>query len=133
MHPQIVHKHVVNNFKKEKVGNETAVVIGRNLKAIREKLGFNQENLADILGISRTNIAHFESGKRMIPIVHIPKIAAFLGVKPIDLLVEDETQIELNQVFAFKADNLNRKDVLDIAKFKQIVCNFLELEKKSNK
>jgi len=112
--------------------SETAIIIGKNLKAIRERLGFNQDHLADVLGISRTNIANFESGRRMIPMVHIPKIAAFLGIKPNDLLVKDEKQIELNQVFAFKADGIDEKDILIIADFKQIVCNYLELQTKCN-
>lgn len=115
------------------MNNDLAIIIGRNLKLIREKLGFSQDNLADFLEINRSNIANYESGKRMIPMIHIPKIASFLGIKPNDLLIEDESQIELNQVFAFKADSLNRKDVLDIAKFKTIVKNYLELERKSKR
>ncbi|WP_422106802.1 helix-turn-helix domain-containing protein [Winogradskyella sp.] len=111
---------------------ETKEIIGRNLKAIRERMGFSQDSLADALGIARSNIANFESGRRMIPLVHIPKLAALLGIKPNDLLVKDESQIELNEVFAFKADNITKDDLKSISDFKKIVSNYLELVDKSN-
>jgi transcriptional regulator with XRE-family HTH domain len=109
---------------------EMLKLIGKNLKAIREKLGYSQDNLAAVLGLSRSNIANYESGKRSIPIVHIPKIAAFFGIKANELLEKDETKIELNYAFAFKANDLTVKDIICISEFKEIVSNYLELEKK---
>lgn len=110
--------------------DKTILILGNNLKAIREKLGFSQENVANAIGINRSTIAHFESGKRMIPIKHIPHLASFLGIKPNDLLDDNPNNIKLNQVFAFKADNLRESDMTAIADFKRIVNNYLSLKAK---
>ena len=108
--------------------DKTIIILGNNLKAIREKLGFSQKDLANAVAISRSTIAHFESGKRMIPIKHLPELASFLGIKPNDLLEENPENIKFNHVFAFKADELKESDMAAIADFKRIVNNYLNLK-----
>jgi transcriptional regulator with XRE-family HTH domain len=46
---------------------------------IREKLGITQEDLAVLLGISRSYLALFELGKRSLPVEAKQKLAALIN------------------------------------------------------
>lgn len=52
--------------------------IGETLREIREKKGYNQEQLADIMNISRTTISKIENGKFNFSIDYLSKFSWFL-------------------------------------------------------
>ena len=54
--------------------------VGRRVKELRNKLGISQEELADLVGLDRTNITSVECGRRNISIVNIEKLAKALNV-----------------------------------------------------
>lgn len=53
--------------------------IGRQIKNIREKKGFSQEQLAEKMEVSRTTISKIESGKINCSIDYLYKFSWFLG------------------------------------------------------
>lgn len=48
---------------------------GRKVQKLRKGLGFSQENLADILKISRTHMGHLEQGRKAPSMQLVEKMA----------------------------------------------------------
>lgn len=61
-------------------------IVGENVKARRLRLGFSQEELADICGYHRTYIGSIERAERNITICTLESIATALGTSPQELL-----------------------------------------------
>jgi len=53
--------------------------MGESIRKIREKKGYNQEQLAEIMKVSRTTISKIESGKFNCSINYLSKFSWFLG------------------------------------------------------
>lgn len=60
--------------------------IGLKIKEFREKKGFSQQELADLVGISKQMISHYEKGENTPRMGTLDKIAKALNVKKLDLL-----------------------------------------------
>lgn len=54
--------------------------IGKNIKALRERAGLTQEDLAEILGISRPAVTSIETGGRRVSTDELVRLARALGV-----------------------------------------------------
>lgn len=52
--------------------------IGENIRKIRKEKGYSQEQLADIMKVSRTTIAKIENGKFNLSIDYLSKFSWFL-------------------------------------------------------
>lgn len=50
--------------------------VGQKLLSIRKKLGLNQQEVADIIGISRASLSYYEKGERSIDIETLYKLAS---------------------------------------------------------
>lgn len=107
----------------------TQRILGSNIRAFREKLGLQQKDLADFLGIKRENISYYETGTRNIPLAHLKKLSNLFGVTLRDLLSEDLTNRMLNIAFAFRADEFKKEDLEIISEFRKIVKNYIRLTK----
>lgn len=53
--------------------------MGESIREIREKKGYNQEQLAEIMNVSRTTISKIENGKFNCSIDYLSKFSWFLG------------------------------------------------------
>lgn len=53
--------------------------LGETIREIREKKGYNQEQLADIMKVSRTTISKIENGKFNCSMDYLSKFSWFLG------------------------------------------------------
>lgn len=60
--------------------------VGRNLRAIRAHRGLSQEAFASVLQVHRTYMGGLERGERNLTLKSVERIAARLGVEPLDLL-----------------------------------------------
>ncbi|MDE5771672.1 MAG: helix-turn-helix domain-containing protein [Ruminococcus sp.] len=49
--------------------------LGENLKSVRLKRGFTQEQLASAVDVNRVNLAHYESGRKMPSVAVLTEIA----------------------------------------------------------
>jgi DNA-binding XRE family transcriptional regulator len=55
------------------------IKMGEKIREIREKKGYNQEQLADIMKVSRTTISKIESGKFNCSLDYLSKFSWYLG------------------------------------------------------
>ncbi|OXE96667.1 transcriptional regulator [Flavobacterium piscis] len=53
--------------------------MGESIRKIREKKGYNQEQLAEIMKVSRTTISKIESGKFNCSLDYLSKFSWYLG------------------------------------------------------
>lgn len=104
-------------------------IIGRNLKALREANSYTQEQIASFLGIQRSAYANYETGDREAPIEILEKASILLGCDLEILFDPDEKAIQNMLVCAFRAGELNADDLKEVAAFKDIVLNYMKMDK----
>lgn len=104
-------------------------VVSRNLKSLRVANGFKQENVADFIGINRSTYSNYESGEREVPFDVLEKAATLFGCELSLLFEEDVNAVKSMLTCAFRADNLDDADMKEVADFKNIVLNYLKMEK----
>lgn len=63
--------------------------LATNLRAWRDGRGMSQERLGELLGKHRTYIGRIESGKENLTLAAVERLAAQLGLHPLDLLEGD--------------------------------------------
>lgn len=103
------------------------ITIGNKLSLLRVKLGYTQDAVAEFLGIKREMLSYYETGSREIPFEILEKISLLYGVD-LECLLEEEKDIDAACLaFAFRADNLESNDLHAIARFKEIVMNYLKM------
>lgn len=105
------------------------MVVGRNLKALREANGYTQEQVANFLGIGRSAYANYEAGERETPMEVMERASDLFGCELALLFDEDEQAMKNILVCAFRADNLSVNDMKEVAAFKNIVLNYLKMER----
>ena len=59
--------------------HDCRIKIGETIREIREKRGYNQEQLAEIMKVSRTTISKIENGKFAISIDYLVKFGWYLN------------------------------------------------------
>ena len=104
-------------------------MVGRNLKLLREANGFTQSQMASFLEINRSTYANYEAGERETPLSVLEKAADLLRVDLAVLFEEDENEVKSMLVSAFRADNLAIDDMKEIASFKNLVKNYLKINR----
>jgi transcriptional regulator with XRE-family HTH domain len=86
-------------------GVYTKLSWGGNIKRLREQRGMKQNEIADLIGMHRSNYSKIESGQREISIAAIDKIAKYFNISldelvhmgddiPKEITVEDKTTVE---------------------------------------
>ena len=103
------------------------LTIGRNLKTLRDFNDFTQDKIAQFLSIERSTYANYESGLREAPLDVLEKCSHLYGC---DLqLFFEETELEKSDmlVCAFRVSDLSESDMQEIAKFKNIVKNYIKI------
>lgn len=71
--------------KQEPIGEEY-VEFGAMIKLLRQARNLTQEQLSEIMGISKTSVVNYETGTRKIPLSLIKKFSEYFGVS-IDALL----------------------------------------------
>lgn len=64
--------------------------IGVNIKALRERFGYTQSDLAELTGISQPLIWYYESAKKIPSVVNAEKIAKVFNVTIEELMYGKE-------------------------------------------
>ncbi|MFC1983941.1 helix-turn-helix domain-containing protein [Chloroflexota bacterium] len=60
--------------------------LGDNIRAIRQKKGYSQEEFAELVGFSRSYYTEIETGKRNISVLNLIKIIETLKADPNELI-----------------------------------------------
>lgn len=69
--------------------------VGTNLKRLRNKTKFSQQEIADMLGIDRNTYTNWENEATDIKSQYIPKLANIFNVKIQDLF-DDQQKFQIN-------------------------------------
>ena len=104
-------------------------IIGRNIKKLRKANKFTQDDIAIFLGIERSAYANYEAGARSFPLPLLEKIANLLGCELCILFERDINNLNNVLTCAFRINNLGTQDMEQIAKFKNIVNNYLKMKR----
>lgn len=101
--------------------------LAENIRSLRKRRNWSQEELARHVGLNRGNIASYEKGTAEPKICNLLKIAHLFNISILDLLGRDLRQVEHIEVSAngHVAENWN----LDQEKWVQYVAHADELEK----
>lgn len=73
-----------------------SVIIGNNIRIIREMKGFTQEYVATLLNMSQNNYSKIENGKNKINIDFLSQLGTVLEVEPIAFLESPDSFIQHN-------------------------------------
>lgn len=107
-------------------------IIGSNIKKIRERLKYTQDDLATYLGVPRPTISYIETGERECSFDHMERLSALFNMDLADLLEEDENTQTLNFAFAFRSSELTSTDLNSIADFQLVVRNYMKMKNLAN-
>jgi len=107
-------------------------IIGHNLKVLREANRFTQEKVADYLGIGRSAYANYEAGEREAPIEVLESACKLFGCELNLLFSENECALHGMLVSAFRAEDLSKQDMREIAAFKTVVMNYIKMQRLQN-
>jgi DNA-binding XRE family transcriptional regulator len=72
-------KSQVEDGTMENYVHDCRIKMGESIREIREKKGYSQEKLAEIMKVSRTTISKIESGKFNCSMDYLSKFSWFLG------------------------------------------------------
>ena len=111
------------------MNNNFSIIIGRNLKLLRKANHLTQEQVASYLGINRSAYANYETGDREAPIEVLEKACNLFGCEMKLLFDEDEKVVKNMLVCAFRADNLGVDDLKEVSAFKEIVLNYMKMDR----
>lgn len=75
----------VNKTSIETYVHDCRIKMGESIREIREKKGYNQEQLAEIMQVSRTTISKIENGKFNCSMDYLSKFAYHLGFELLPL------------------------------------------------
>ncbi len=102
-------------------------MLSRNIRALRESLGYTQAQVANYLGVTASAVNQYENETRAIPANFVSKLALLLNVEEYELYQETPQHQQILSAFAFRADELIAEDLKSIAAFKKIVLNYFHL------
>lgn len=88
------------NRKQEPIGDEYAE-FGAKIKLLRQARNLTQEQLSEIIGISKTSVVNYETGTRKVPLSLIKRFSEYFHVS-IDALLGLRVDTGLN------ADQISR-------------------------
>lgn len=68
---------------------ETPILLGKNLKYLRKKEGFDQKVIGDLMGVQTPTVSKYESGMVQPSLGGLVNLAEFFGITTDDLLKKD--------------------------------------------
>ena len=104
-------------------------IIGKNIKLFRTKLGLSQQDIANYCGVSREVLSYYETGDREVSLLHLEKISEYMNIDLEVFLEDDPKDIQPELALAFRAEELTPSDRANVAYFKNIVKNYLKMQR----
>lgn len=104
-------------------------IIARNLKLLRENNNFTQEQMSAYLGVGRSAYSNYESGSRSVPLDVMEGVAKLFGVDLSVLFEDSEVSLKSILLCAYRAEDLSKDDMKQVAEFKSIAMNYLRMNK----
>jgi len=69
--------------------------VGDKLKSIRKVIHLSQDDLAAMVGLTRTSIVNIEKGRQSLTIENLYKISEALNINPMDLLINTDGNVNI--------------------------------------
>lgn len=92
--------------------------IGDRIADLRKEAGMTQQQMAEIVGISRPSLAKIENSQRAISLEEGDTISKALGISLDSLISHDDIQKEeVSFAKAFKTKGMNDNNLAEITKF----------------
>lgn len=101
--------------------------IGQNIKFFREQNSLSQNDLSTFLDVDRSLISKYEQGDREVSLPVLEKLANLFGVDLAAFLESEPEENVLNQALAFRKDKLHPDDLKQLASFRKIVMNYIDI------
>jgi transcriptional regulator with XRE-family HTH domain len=98
-----------------------ANTIGKNIKTLRDGMGFNQSNIAHFLNVDQSLISKVEKGERTLSSDMLENLACLFGISVDD--IESDTLEASSLSFAFRASDLTAEDMEAISAINRIALN----------
>ncbi|MDR0789060.1 MAG: helix-turn-helix domain-containing protein [Bifidobacteriaceae bacterium] len=86
-------------------------IISKNIKNIRKKLQYSQEDVAERLGMSRQTYISIESGNRDITTEEIDKLSALFKVTPSEIIEENRNNEKFIEMYQFVLSIFNKSGI----------------------
>ncbi len=106
------------------------LVVGKNIKLFRKQPGLSQQDVAEYIGEVREAVSYYETGSRSVPTGVLSKLSSLFGVDEYDLFVDNPESNQVRMALAFRTQSLDAADLNQIAGFRKIVLNYLQMKKK---
>src|SRR6202161_4751466 len=119
-------------FEKEENMPITKQELGNRLRLLRENRGYTQEDVAAVLGISRSAVVQLEAGNRNLDSVELMTLANEFGFDPKQLFDEkfDALQDSVTALFRSDAEVATRKGrPSPVSQWSSLCRQFTNLEK----
>ncbi|WP_088227817.1 helix-turn-helix transcriptional regulator [Desulfosporosinus sp. FKB] len=100
--------------------------ISENIKALREKYGLTQQDLAEIAGVSNKAVSAWETGQKEPRMGAIEKIANHFKIRKSNLIEEDglaESETDLPKTIAahFEGDDYTQEELQEILEYAKYI------------
>lgn len=96
------------------VSRVTLERIGEKLKDARTKSGLTQAQVENLIGVNKSQLSYFETGKREINITLLEKLSVLYGYS-LNYFLENSNFKEPDTQIAFRGEELNDKDLEVVA------------------
>jgi Zn-dependent peptidase ImmA (M78 family) len=105
---------------------DIAKVIGLNLEKLKQSKGLTNENIGEIIGVTRVTVAKYLSGEQVIDSARLFRLARAFNISVKSLLTSPEESLS----FMFRADNPDENFSEDLASYlnKTLINHYQVLE-----
>jgi transcriptional regulator with XRE-family HTH domain len=103
--------------------------VGINIRKLRNKTKYSQQNIADMLNVDKNTYANWESETNDIKSEHLPKLAEIFDVRIQDLFDKTIAQIEINFNKQINNDSTVNNSVVFVMPDKESVDKLVDILK----
>ena len=101
--------------------NDKFKILGRRVKFLRMNKNISQTNMAEMIGLSQTNLSNMEAGRTAITLQNIFKMREVLGCKMADFFVDFDGDENVERHSADTNNSIELEDALKILKLLKAV------------
>ena len=96
--------------------NDKFKILGRRVKFLRMNKNISQTNMAEMIGLSQTNLSNMEAGRTAITLQNIFKMREVLGCKMADFFVDFDGDENVEHRSADTNNSIELEDAIKILK-----------------
>ncbi len=102
-------------------------IIGNNIKTLRQKNNFTQDDIVKFLGINRSTYSNYELGLRETPLWILEKLSDLFGCDTYMFFETDQMAFDNMLISTFRVEDVSEVDMKEIAYFKGVVKSYIKI------